>query len=131
MITEIKSKDKIIALLVDTIDMENGTHPITPSEWPLQLIALKRNKGHIWAKHTHTSMQRINQTLQEAIVIHKGKILVTVCDRAGTDIGDFEVSSGQCLFLVDGGYKIEAMEDASFYEFKNGPHPGLDDKVLL
>lgn len=131
MIKEIKLKEKLVGIIVDNSDMGDGTHPITPSEWPLQLIALKRNKGHIWAKHTHKAMERVNQTLQEAIVVNKGKVLVTVCDRTGVDIGDFEVSSGQCLFLVDGGYKIEAMEDTSFYEFKNGPHPGLDDKVLL
>lgn len=131
MIKEIKSKDKLIALLIDNSDMEDGTKPITPDIWPLQLVTLKRNKGHIFVKHTHKSMERNTGTLQEAVVVNKGKLLITVCERNGNDVGSYEVSVGQCLFLVDGGYKIVVIEDAAFYEFKNGPHPENDDKVLL
>lgn len=131
MITEIKFKEKLTALLVDNSDIEDGTYPISASEWPLQFLMMRRRKGHIFAKHTHATIPRENNFLQEAIVVNKGKLLVTVCSREGEDIGDYEVSAGQCLFLVDGGYKIEVMEDASFYEFKNGPHPKKDDKVLL
>lgn len=131
MITEIKFKEKLIALLVDTSDIEDGTHPVSVSEWPLQFLMMRRKKGHIFAKHTHTPMPRRNDFLQEAIVVNRGKLLITVCDRVGEDIGTHEVLAGQCLFLVDGGYKIEVLEDAMFYEFKNGPHPQRDDKILL
>lgn len=129
MIKEIKCNDKLIALLIDNADIEDGTHPITESAWPLQMLMMKRPKGHTFAKHTHVVMERSTPALQEVIVINKGKVLVTVCDREGNDVGDYEVSSGQCLFLVNGGYKIEVIEDAMFYEFKNGPHE--DDKILL
>lgn len=129
MIKEIKADDELIALLIDNADIEEGTRPITESAWSLQMLMMKRPKGHVFAKHTHALMDRSTRLLQEAIVVTTGKILVTVCDREGTDISDHEVSSGQCLFLVNGGYKIEVVEDATFYEFKNGPHE--DDKVLL
>lgn len=129
MITEIKSKDKLIALLVDNQDIKDGTHPVTNSPWSLQLLMMKRKAGHVFAKHTHKAINRSVPDLQEAIVVTSGKLLITVCDRSGKDIGAYEVSSHQCLFLVDGGYKVEVLEDASFYEFKNGPHE--EDKVLL
>lgn len=129
MITEIKFKDKLIALLVDNRDIEDGTHPITDSKWSLQLLMMKRKAGHIFAKHTHRAINRSVPDLQEAIVVTSGKLLITVCDRNGKDIGDYEVSSSQCLFLVDGGYKVKVSEDAAFYEFKNGPH--FEDKILL
>lgn len=129
MITEIKSKDKLIALLVGNVGIEDGTHPVTKSAWSLQLLMMRRKKGHIFAKHTHKILDRVTTNLQEAIVVNEGKLLITVCDRKGEDIGTYEVLSGQCLFLVDGGYKIEVLEDAAFYEFKNGPHE--DDKILL
>lgn len=129
MITEIKSKDKVIAFLIDSADSEEGTHPVTDPKESLQLIVLKRGAHHIFAKHTHKIMDRVAKTLQEAIVVTKGKVLVTVCTRDGEDIGAYEVSSGQCLYLLEGGYKIQVLEDAAFYEFKNGPH--TDDKILL
>ncbi|MCI0561190.1 MAG: hypothetical protein MN733_22110 [Nitrososphaera sp.] len=131
MITKITLHDQVIGLLVDNADIEDGTHPITPSEWPLQLLMMRRKKGHVFAKHTHKIMDRQIPMLQEAIVVNQGKLLITVCDRGGEDIGDYEVSAGQILFLANGGYKVEVIEDAAFYEFKNGPHPGIDDKVLL
>ena len=131
MITEIKSKGTLVGLLVDNADIEDGTHPITPLEWPLQLLMMRRKKGHVFAKHTHKAMERKTNTLQEAVVVNQGKLLITVCERGGEDIGDYEVAAGQCLFLVNGGYKIEVIEDAAFYEFKNGPHLAAGDKVFL
>jgi hypothetical protein len=90
---------------------------------------MKRSRGHVFVKHTHAVLDRATANLQEVIIVTKGVVQVTVCERSGEDIGAYTVSSGQCLFLVDGGYKIEVVEDATFYEFKNGPH--LDDKILL
>ena len=119
----------MIALLVDNSDIEDGTHPITDSLWSLQLLMMRRKPGHVFAKHTHATISRSTPDLQEAVVVTMGKLLITVCDKSGKDIGAYEVSSGQCLFLVDGGYKIEVLEEAAFYEFKNGPHQ--DDKILL
>ena len=65
MITEIKKGEKLIALLVDNADIEEGTHPITNSAWPLQTLMMRRGPGHIFAKHTHTVMDRTIATLQE------------------------------------------------------------------
>ncbi len=129
MISRIEHEGELIALHVGIADIEDGTHPITPSEWPLQALMMKRPKGHVFAKHTHEILPRTTATLQETIVVTSGKVLVTVCTREGKDIGGHEISSGQMLFLVNGGYTIEVVEDATFFEFKNGPH--LDDKKPL
>jgi len=129
MITEIKSGEKIIAVLADNSDIEDGTHPITPSSWSLQLLMMMRKFGHVFAKHTHSAISRSVSDLQEAIVVTEGKLLITVTLRSGETVGAYEVSRGQCLFLADGGYEIKVLEDAAFYEFKNGPNK--DDKILL
>jgi hypothetical protein len=129
MIKEIKLKNKLLALLIGVSDVNEGTHPITDSKYALQLLMMKRKTGHVFAKHTHKIIPRTVPTMQEAIVITKGKLLVTVCDRDGTYVGKYEVSAGQCLFVVEGGFGIDVLEDVCFYEFKNGPHE--DDKVLL
>lgn len=129
MITHITSGATLVALHISNADIEDGTHPITESAWPLQMLMMKRNAGHIFAKHTHQVIERPTSWLQEAVVVTKGALRVTVCTRAGEDIGEYLIKTGECLFLVDGGYKIEVTEDAAFYEFKNGPHS--DDKVML
>lgn len=129
MIQEIASEGKLIALLIDNGDIGNGTHPITNESWPLQMLMMKRSSGHIFAKHTHTVIDRTTTSLQEAVVVTKGLLRITVCKRDGTEIGVWDVSAGQCLFLVDGGYTLETVGETAFYEFKNGPY--AEDKVLL
>jgi hypothetical protein len=129
MIQQIRSGDSVVALLIGNADIPDGTHPITEHEHSLQMLMMKRGKGHVFAKHTHAVLDRSTTQLQEAVVVTKGRLLVTVCTRAGEDLGGYEVSAGQSLMLVDGGYTIEVLEDAAFYEFKNGPFK--EDKVLL
>lgn len=129
MITEIKYKGELLAILVEGSAAVEGTHPITLPLWPLQLLVMRRGEGHVFAKHTHLQVERETKSLQEAIVIVKGKLRITICDRAGNDAGSYELSSGQLLFMVNGGFKVEVIDNAIFYELKNGPH--LNDKVLL
>jgi hypothetical protein len=129
MITKIFSKEILVALLVDAADINEGTHPITDSAWSLQMLMMKRKPGHVFQKHTHSLINRETKDLQEAVVVTQGKLLITVCDRNGNDVGAYEVSAGQSLFLVNGGYKLEVLEDVLFYEFKNGPHE--EDKIPL
>lgn len=129
MITRIEANGALIALHIGTDDIAEGTHPITDPSYALQMLMMKRGAGHVFAKHTHTSLDRSTSLLQEAIVVTKGKVRVTVCLRNGTDIGAYDIVAGECLMLVDGGYTIEVLEDTIFYEFKNGPFK--EDKVLL
>lgn len=129
MVSEIRSKDELIALLIDHDGVGDGTHPITDPTWPLQALIMQRPKGHVFTKHTHKDMERTVATLQEAVLVTKGKLGVTVCDKSGNDLGRYDVAEGQCLFLVNGGYKLEVLDDVRFFEFKNGPY--ADDKLDL
>ena len=129
MIKEFRSGKNVIALLIDASDAEDETRPLTHPSWPLQALMIKRLKGHVFAKHAHKDIPRASTSLQEAIVVQKGKLAITICERNGTDVADVEVRAGQVLFLVNGGYRVEVVEDVLFYEFKNGPH--VDDKVML
>lgn len=129
MIRQISYNGALVALWISSSDIPEGTHPITDSSWPLQALMMSRKRGHVFAKHTHAKNQRSTGLLSETIVVTKGKVLVTVTTREGVEVEKCEVSSGECLLLVNGGYMIEVLDDAAFYEFKNGPH--LDDKVLL
>ena len=129
MIEEVKSDGKLVALIVGTADIECGTHPVTDPRFSLQLLMMKRKAGHMFDKHTHEIMDRSTSILQEAIVVTKGALRITICSREGKDISVHDISSGKCLFLADGGYGIEVLEDAEFFEFKNGPH--TEDKIVL
>ncbi len=129
MVQEIKKDNHLYALIIDHEGVEDGTHPLTNPAWGLQALMMKREAGHEFDKHTHEILERSSRVLQEVVVVTKGALKMTLCDRDGNDIGEYNVSVGQAFFVVDGGVGIEVLDDAEFFEFKNGPH--TDDKILL
>ncbi len=129
MITEIKSGNKVFALVIDLSSVKEGTFPVTDPSWPLQLLLMKRKRGHVVAKHMHKKIRKVTKQPQEAVVVVKGAIEASIFDRKGKIIAKKNVSSGQCLLIVDGAHEIKIIKDALIYAFKDGPY--VDDKVFL
>lgn len=129
MVTEIKSGNKILALIFDLSTIKEGSFPVTDSSWPLQLLLMKRKKGHVVAKHMHKKISKISKQPQEAIVVVRGKIQASIFDRKGKIIAKKNISAGQCLLIVDGAHEVKVTKNALMYAFKDGPY--VDDKITL
>ena len=129
MITEIKSGNKLFALLVDLSSIKEGTFPVTDPAWPLQLLLMKRKRGHVVLKHIHKKIRKTTRQPQEALVVIKGTVAVSIFDRKGKFIAKKNVSSGQCLLMVDGAHEIKMTKNSLLYAFKDGPY--IDDKIFL
>ncbi len=129
MVTKIKSGNKIFALLIDLSSIKEGTFPVTNPSWPLQLLLMKRKRGHVVVKHMHKKIRKVTQQPQEAIVVMKGVVEASIFDRKGKIIAKKNVSSGQCLLILDGAHEIKITKNALIYAFKDGPY--MDDKVFL
>src|SRR3989344_793341 len=107
MVTEIKSGKKIFALVFDLSAIKEGTFPVTDPAWPLQLLLMKRKKGHVVAKHTHKKIRKFSQQPQEAIVVIKGAIQASIFDNRGKIIAKKNISAGQCLLMADGAHEVK------------------------
>jgi hypothetical protein len=129
MITEIKSGNRIFARVFDLALAKEGSFPVTESSWPLQLLLMKRKKGHVVAKHMHKKIRKISKQPQEALVVIKGAIRASIFDRKGKLLAKKNISAGQCLLIVDGGHEVEMTKDSLVYAFKDGPY--VDDKIAL
>jgi hypothetical protein len=129
MITKIKSGNRIFALIVDFSSEKEGAHPATDPSWPLQLLLMKRQKGHVVSKHTHKKVKKITQQPQEALVVIKGQLETRIFNSKGKFIAKKIVSAGQCLLLVDGGHEVKFTKDSLVYAFKDGPY--VDDRISL
>ncbi|MEK7131324.1 MAG: hypothetical protein AAB797_01130 [Patescibacteria group bacterium] len=129
MITEIKSGKKIFALVFDLASLKEGTFPVTNPLWPLQLLLMKRKKGHVVAKHTHKKIRKFSQQPQEAIIVIKGSIQASIFNNRGKIIAKKNISAGQCLLMADGAHEVKITKNALIYAFKDGPY--VDDKVFL
>lgn len=129
MISEIRSGKRIFAILATPSSMREGAFPITNPSWPLQLLLMKRKSGHIVPKHMHKKIRKITKLPQEAIVVIRGALQASIFDRKGKFIAKKNVTSGQCLFLVDGAHEVKFTKNTLAYAFKDGPH--VDDKIVL
>ena len=127
MMQELKAGGKTVALLIGAEGFSDGPNPITPPEASLQMLVVKLAEGKVVAKHTHKKMERVTVERHKAIIVLEGRLEALLCDNDGLDGESCEVTAGQCLLLINGGYTLTAKDDCIFYEFKNGPH--VEDKV--
>ena len=127
MISEIKSGKKIYGLIVNFFNASQGTHSASDPAWPLQLLLMKRAKGHVVSRHMHKRVEKVVKQPQEALVVIRGAVRAVIWDRSGKKIGTYNVSAGQCLFLADGAHEIEFTKNTLVFAFKTGPY--VDDKI--
>lgn len=120
-------KNTLIAIRVKRL--KNGVIPLTEPNEPLQVIAHKRKVGKKTPAHFHLPKKRITQTLQECLIIIKGRIKVDLYGIHKKRIKSLFVSAGDIIIFMNGGHAIHILEDADFIEVKNGPF--IEDKILL
>jgi len=124
----IKYNESVVATVFDGT-FENGTKPLTEESLPLQIIALKHEKGKKLVPHTHRPTDRTTKTLSEALMVFSGLVQVTIYTHEGVLVERVELSRGQGVQIIDGGIGIEVVEDAEMMEFKNGPF--VEDKIVI
>ena len=120
-------KNQLIGIRIKRIIL--GSNPLTNPKEPLQLVSLKHPKGSYLRAHLHEPKKRTTESLQECLVIIKGKIKL---DLYGLDKRSFKkifLSQGEVFLLVRGGYGIHFLEDSEIFELKNGPFK--EDKILI
>jgi hypothetical protein len=129
MVSEIKLGNKIFALIVDLRTIQEGTYPVTNPKWSLQLLLMKRNKDHVIAKHVHKRIEKVTKQPQEAIIVIKGAIQISIFDRKGKFIAEKKVQAGECALILDGAHEVKMIKKSLVYAIKDGPY--VDDKVFI
>ena len=110
-------------------NFKNGIIPLTDPTQPLQIIAHKRNVGSHTKAHTHKPMERTTQSLQECLVVLKGKIKVDFYTPAQKLFKYIYVSAGQTIIFMNGGHAVHILEDTKLIEIKNGPF--IEDRIFI
>ena len=130
---EIKSNNgKIIAIVVEKDFNKDGINFISKEDFPLQLGVNNYRKGSIIKPHFHIEKEITINKIQEVIHIESGRIIVNLYDLNGKKIKSVELSTGDTIFLVDGGHGFEILEDTKIIEVKQGPYLGKDkDKRMI
>lgn len=117
-----------------TVERDGKAH-ITPHEWPLQVIMLKRDKSATTLAHYHVLENELPPmpTRHQILICTRGALKVGVFTRQGVHLGDAVLREDDLIYMLE-GHQVEFLEEGTkVIEVKQGPFPGSDaaDKIDL
>ncbi len=128
--------DQLIHVVTRLGEGESGKmNFMVPEEECLQAAAgVKFVNGHTFSgAHKHLPNKRTTFKTQEAFILVKGSVELTMYDLDNKEIAKEILNQGDCYIYLDGGHALKVLtDDTSFYEIKNGPYLGRDkDKEFI
>ena len=124
---KITYNNNVIAIRIKKF--KNGVMPLTDPNEPLQLVIHKRTSGEYTKAHIHAPKTRITKSLQECLVVIKGKIKIDFYIPDKKYFKSIYLSSGEAVVFINGGHGIHILKDSEFIEIKNGPF--TEDKIFI
>lgn len=125
--------DKLLHIINRVEDISGRTDIIPKAEF-LQLATLKLKKNVTFRPHKHIYRQVPDFAIaQEALIVLKGKVEVTLYDVDDTVILKEVLTPGDVSVTLRSGHTFTVLEDNTIViETKNGPYYGQDlDKVFI
>ena len=125
--------DNLLTIINKFSDIDSARVDMSDENEPLQGSAKKLKKGERFKPHRHNVLHRETSLTQEAWVVIKGEILVSLYDLDDTFLREEALSEGDCILNFRAGHTFETQKDDTvLYEFKNGPYMGVEaDKTLI
>lgn len=120
---------KLVAIKASLRSVREGTHPLSSPGDALQIMTMKRAKGHVAKAHRHVPARRETKLLQECLIVVKGKIRFDLYEAERRCFKKVIVKEGEAMLILDTAHEVRYLEDTLAYELKNGPF--LDDKRFL
>lgn len=132
MVEKIKDSDNLLALVIRNSENFKKTEFFTAPDSPLQLGALKYEKGDVVKPHVHKAEDININRKQEVLYVKKGSAEVSFFGTSGGKVNSSIIREGDIVMFVDGGHGIEIKEDSEIIEIKQGPYKGREnDKRIL
>ncbi|MAE42505.1 hypothetical protein CMO93_01930 [Candidatus Woesearchaeota archaeon] len=126
----IKSKDKVLAIVIFNSFDEEGLKFPTPDDFPLQVGIHVRKCGSIVKPHKHNPLENIDKLpFQEIFHVEKGEIEVGIYDYDDQLYEKIRLKMGD-IVLFNSGHSIKFVEDSKVIEVKQGPYRS-DDKMFI
>lgn len=101
----------------------------TPPECTLQLGHIVCPSGGQIQRHVHTPVRRELVGSAEVLMVQQGWCEVDIYSRERRLVDTRELHSGDIMIAVAGGHGFRMLADTVLVEVKQGPYPGLEEKV--
>jgi len=131
MIQYIKSKNKVLSIIIRASFNEEGIKFFTPDDFSQQLGYMKRIKGYKIDPHLHNSVKREVSFTKEVLFIKSGKVRVDFYDDEKKYFESRILNKGDVILLAFGGHGFEMIETSEIIEVKQGPYSKDLDKSLF
>ena len=128
-VEQIKSGEKVIAIMIRSGLEEKPLSFVSPKDFPLQVGVHNREKGTYIRPHEHPPYENISIPSQEAFYIIRGKIEVELYVNKKS-FAKVVVNQGDSI-LINTAHAVRLLEDTKMIEFKQGPYRDKDDKIYL
>lgn len=108
---------------------------VTPADWPLQVLVLRRGPGSAVRPHMHWAPARPaqNAVAHQVLICQEGRARIGVLTSDGTLVAELELGPRAFVLLTE-GHAVDFIEtDTRLIEVKQGPALGVDvdDKIEL
>ncbi len=128
----IKDSKSVYAIIIPSSVKVEDINFITDSNSSLQVgVSQYKEKDEVKA-HKHPSWPRKIVETQEVLFVRQGEIQVSVYNEKGQDISNPKLSSGDVIYFVSGGHRLNPLSNTQIIEVKQGPYQGKNtDKKFL
>jgi hypothetical protein len=129
MFEKIVHDEVLLGIIIRNDFYDNGMTFFTPEDLSLQLAYMNHSAGVTIQPHIHNQIKREIFSTKEVIIIKRGKIRIDFYLDKEQYIESKILETGDIAFLSEGGHGITILEDTQFFEVKQGPYAGENDKV--
>jgi len=129
MFEQIIHNEQILAIIIKSNYSNSGITFFTPDDFSQQVAYMNHQKGKTIQPHVHNIVKREVLYTKEVLLIKKGKIRTDFYTDDQKYICSRVLESGDIILLASGGHGFEMLEDTEFFEVKQGPYAGENDKI--
>ena len=125
MVENIRYNGETIARIIGAEELDGPFKFFTDDEDVLQIGRWNHPKNYKCKPHIHNLVPKTIERVQEAILVLRGQLKVTIFTVEGKLVGERILRPLDICHTVNCGHGYEVLtEDTKVLEFKNGPFPG-------
>lgn len=118
-----------LAYIVRAAYSPERTTFVTPSELQLQVGFVVYPPGAEIPRHVHHPIERHLRGTPEVLVVKSGRCWIDIYNDDRHLVASTELHPGDVMLMVGGGHGFRMIEPTVLIEVKQGPYPGVDEKV--
>jgi hypothetical protein len=129
MVEEVMYNGVILGIIIRNNFHKDRITFFTSEDFSLQLAYMNHSAGETIQPHIHNRVKREIDSTKEVLIIKEGKIRIDFYFNENQYLESKVLDTGDIVLLSEGGHGIVMLEDTQFFEVKQGPYAGKNDKI--